>query len=99
MQATPALKWGNKAGNSCVDLAKQPALPLHLLASKCELIPLISAITNVTTILQAIEKGDSKAASELLPLVYEELRQLATRRLAHEDPGQTLQPTALVHEA
>lgn len=53
---------------------------------------------DVTLVLQAIEAGDSKAASELLPLVYGELRKLAARRMARLRPGQTLQPTALVHE-
>ena len=53
----------------------------------------------VTRILSQIEHGDTNAAEELLPLVYEELRKLATARLAAEKPGQTLQPTALVHEA
>ena len=53
----------------------------------------------VTHILTAIEQGDPRAAEELLPLVYDELRRLASRKLAHESPGQTLQPTALVHEA
>src|SRR4051812_10495093 len=53
----------------------------------------------VTRILSAIEQGDPKAAEQLLPLVYEELRKLAAQKLAHEKPGQTLQPTALVHEA
>jgi RNA polymerase sigma factor (TIGR02999 family) len=52
-----------------------------------------------TRILSAIEHGDAHAAEELLPLVYDELRQLAAQRLAHEKPGQTLQATALVHEA
>src|SRR5207302_1524863 len=47
----------------------------------------------------AVEQGDSTAAGELLPLVYDELRKLAAQRLAHEKPGQTLQATALVHEA
>jgi RNA polymerase sigma factor (TIGR02999 family) len=56
-------------------------------------------MSDVTRILSAIEQGDSKAAQELLPLVYEELRKLAAQRLAREKPGQTLQPTALVHEA
>jgi RNA polymerase sigma factor (TIGR02999 family) len=56
-------------------------------------------MTDVTRILSAIEHGDPHAAGQLLPLVYEELRQLAAQRLAHEAPGQTLQPTALVHEA
>lgn len=53
----------------------------------------------VTRILMAIEHGEPQAAEQLLPLVYEELRQLAVQRLAHENPGQTLQATALVHEA
>ena len=56
-------------------------------------------MTEVTRILNAIEKGDAKAADELLPLVYEELRRLAARKISHEAPGQTLQATALVHEA
>ena len=53
----------------------------------------------VTRILSAIENGNAQAAKELLPLVYDELRRLAASKLAHEIPGQTLQPTALVHEA
>jgi RNA polymerase sigma factor (TIGR02999 family) len=53
----------------------------------------------VTSILSAIEQGDPQAAERLLPLVYDELRKLAARRLAREKPGQTLQATALVHEA
>ncbi len=56
-------------------------------------------MSDVTRILNAIEHGDRKAADELLPLVYEELRKLATYKMANESPGQTLQPTALVHEA
>jgi RNA polymerase sigma factor (TIGR02999 family) len=56
-------------------------------------------MTDVTRILTAIEHGDSKAANRLLPLVYEELRKLAAQKLAQEKPGQTLQATALVHEA
>jgi RNA polymerase sigma factor (TIGR02999 family) len=56
-------------------------------------------LPKVTGILRAIERGEPHAAEELLPLVYEELRKLATRKLAREKPGQTLQPTALVHEA
>jgi RNA polymerase sigma factor (TIGR02999 family) len=56
-------------------------------------------MTDVTRILTAIEQGDTHAAEQLLPLVYDELRTLAAQRLAHEKPGQTLQPTALVHEA
>ena len=56
-------------------------------------------MNEVTHILSAIEKGDPRAAEQLLPLVYQELRQLAAQKLAQEKPGQTLQPTALVHEA
>lgn len=56
-------------------------------------------MNEVTQLLNAIEAGDPKAASELLPLVYQELRQLASRELADERAGQTLQATALVHEA
>jgi len=56
-------------------------------------------MTDVTRILSDIERGDTKAAEQLLPLVYEELRRLAAQKLAHEKPGQTLQATALVHEA
>ena len=56
-------------------------------------------MSNVTRILSAIEQGDPRAAERLLPLVYDELRRLAAQRLAQEKPGQTLQATALVHEA
>ncbi|MDA0811128.1 MAG: ECF-type sigma factor [Verrucomicrobia bacterium] len=56
-------------------------------------------MNDVTRILDAIQQGTPKAADELLPLVYNELRRLAARKMAHERPGQTLQPTALVHEA
>ena len=59
----------------------------------------ISNISDVTRILESIEHGDPKAADELLPLVYEELRKLAVSKMARESPNQTLQPTALVHEA
>jgi RNA polymerase sigma factor (TIGR02999 family) len=55
--------------------------------------------SDVTRILNAIEQGDARATEELLPLVYEELRLLAAQKLSHEPPGQTLQATALVHEA
>src|ERR1700740_2610969 len=56
-------------------------------------------MTEVARILSAIEKGDPQAAEPLLPLVYDELRKLAAHKLAHEKPGQTLEATALVHEA
>jgi RNA polymerase sigma factor (TIGR02999 family) len=55
--------------------------------------------SDATVLLAAVERGEPKAADELLELVYQELRQLATRKMAQESPGQTLQPTALVHEA
>jgi RNA polymerase sigma factor (TIGR02999 family) len=58
-----------------------------------------AAVNEVTHILAAIAQGDPNAASQLLPLVYDELRKLAAHRLAQQTPGQTLQPTALVHEA
>jgi RNA polymerase sigma factor (TIGR02999 family) len=56
-------------------------------------------MSEVTQILSRIDRGDSAAASELLPLIYDELRKLAAQKLAQEQPGQTLQATALVHEA
>src|SRR6516225_1669210 len=56
-------------------------------------------MSEVTRILSAIERGDPQAAEKLLPLVYDELRKLAARKLAQEKPGQTLEATALVHEA
>jgi RNA polymerase sigma factor (TIGR02999 family) len=56
-------------------------------------------MTEVTRILSAIDEGDAQAAEQLLPLVYDELRRLAAQKLSHEKPGQTLQATALVHEA
>ena len=56
-------------------------------------------MTDVTRILNAIEQGDGQAIDELLPLVYDQLRRLADRKLSREQPGQTLQATALVHEA
>jgi RNA polymerase sigma factor (TIGR02999 family) len=56
-------------------------------------------MSDVTRVLSAIEQGDPRAAEQLLPLLYDELRQLAAQRLAQEKPGQTLQATALVHEA
>jgi len=56
-------------------------------------------VSDVTRILDRVQQGEAKAAEELLPLVYEELRKLAALKMAQESPGQTLQPTALVHEA
>jgi RNA polymerase sigma factor (TIGR02999 family) len=56
-------------------------------------------MSDVNRVLDAIERGQTRAADELLPLVYDELRRLAAWKMAHESEGQTLQPTALVHEA
>jgi RNA polymerase sigma factor (TIGR02999 family) len=61
--------------------------------------PQSAQMSDATLMLSAIERGDSNAADQLLTLVYDELRRLAAFKLAHEAPGQTLQPTALVHEA
>jgi RNA polymerase sigma factor (TIGR02999 family) len=60
---------------------------------------MLAAMSDVTRVLNAIEGGDPHASAELLPLVYDELRKLAAQKLAHEKVGQTLQATALVHEA
>src|ERR1019366_10626252 len=56
-------------------------------------------MSDVTRMLEAVERGEAQAADQLLPLVYAELRRLAAHKMAQENPGQTLQPTALVHEA
>ena len=56
-------------------------------------------MTEITRVLNAIQQGDTQAADDLLPLVYDALRQLAAQKLSQEKPGQTLQATALVHEA
>ncbi len=58
-----------------------------------------ASMTHVTQILEKVEQGDPHAAEKLLPLLYDELRKLAAQKLVHEKPGQTLQATALVHEA
>src|SRR5260221_8916451 len=62
-------------------------------------LPRADTVSDATVMLAAVKAGDSKAAEELLVLVYDELRRLAASKLAHEASGQTLQPTALVHEA
>jgi RNA polymerase sigma factor (TIGR02999 family) len=86
-------------------LGGQCADPLDLIvASKSIFIlrpPLVTflSVSEVTHILDRVQQGDARAAEELLPLVYEELRKLAAHKMAHEAAGQTLQPTALVHEA
>jgi RNA polymerase sigma factor (TIGR02999 family) len=75
--------------------------PKHTNMSRAEdgWIAYTYSMSDVTRILSAIEQGDAHAAEQLLPLVYDELRKLAAAKLAQEKPGQTLQPTALVHEA
>jgi len=60
---------------------------------------MVSGVSSVTRILEAIQAGQTRAAEELLPVVYDELRRIARAKMAREQPGQTLQPTALVHEA
>jgi RNA polymerase sigma factor (TIGR02999 family) len=86
-------------GSDVPQIGKRYSLPDVL--QSCELANLSKAafMTNVTQILSEIEHGDPAATERLLPIVYEELRKLAAARLAHEKPGQTLQATALVHEA
>jgi RNA polymerase sigma factor (TIGR02999 family) len=73
--------------------------PRIFLVSPRNALVTIDRMSEVTRILTAIEQGDGQAADQLLPLVYDELRRLAAQKLAGEAPGQTLQPTALVHEA
>jgi RNA polymerase sigma factor (TIGR02999 family) len=80
-----------------VAISREPsplAPRLSPLAPLCSII-----VSDVTKVLEALEQGSPQAASRLLPLVYDELRRLAARELAREKPGQTLDPTALVHEA
>src|SRR5262245_53424616 len=80
-----------------ISLPHTPASPIDRageIARNC-----IRAMSDVTRILDSIAAGDAGAADALLPLVYDELRHLAACRLVHEAPGQTLEPTALVHEA
>src|SRR5262245_33434417 len=72
---------------------------LFLLALWLCLSDRIELMSDVTRLLSAIEQGDCRASEQLLPLIYDELRKLAAQRLAQERPGQTLQATALVHEA
>src|SRR5205807_10287866 len=83
---------GRAAGG---DVSASRAPPLRVGAPESTLGPM----TDVTRILSAIEQGDPHAGEQLLPLVYDELRKLAAERLSREKPGQTLQATALVHEA
>jgi RNA polymerase sigma factor (TIGR02999 family) len=88
------------------DCARLPRRPMRAkTVVRCPLLPatfwavILDRMSEVTPILSAIERGDPHAAERLLPLVYDELRKLAAQRLAREKAGQTLQATALVHEA
>lgn len=71
--------------------------PFRVVAGRSRVI--LARVSDVTRILEAAQQGDPTAAEQLLPLVYDELRRLAAHKMANEAPGQTLQPTALVHEA
>src|SRR5438046_3918188 len=84
---SPGLSRGNGVSGSVVTVVRADGLGRP------------AAMTDVTRILAAIDQGDPQAAKQLLPLVYDELRSLAAQKLAQEKPGQTLQATALVHEA
>src|SRR5262249_942978 len=77
----------------------RPARTLSAGWMHASLAAILTGMGDVTRLLSAIEQGDPHAASQLWPLVYDELRQLAAQKLAQEQPGQTLQATALVHEA
>src|SRR5262249_55453987 len=94
-RGTPGDASAQLAGGPCpAPAARGVAEEFTIVAPLC--LPLMNEASQVLT---AIEQGDSQAASQLLPLVYDELRQLAAQKLAQEPAGQTLQPTALVHEA
>src|SRR5262249_26263190 len=90
---TPARARMSRGPKRAITVVRCPFLPATFWTV------ILDRMSDVTTILAAIEQGDSSAAEQLLPLVYDELRRLAAQRLAQEAPGQTLQPTALVHEA
>ena len=72
---------------------------IFVLFAGAEVGYILALVSNVTSIIDRLQRGESKAAEELLPLVYDELRKLAAHRMTGEKPGHTLQPTALVHEA
>src|SRR5262249_48740896 len=99
----PFLQQGpiGSAGSAC----REPRGPAAHASNPGDFVPLgpstlgVPPMSEVTRILSAIEQGDPSAAGQLLPLVYDELRRLAARQLAQEQAGQTLQATALVHEA
>jgi RNA polymerase sigma factor (TIGR02999 family) len=82
-----------------VDEATKRAIACGTISGILKTPTLRLSMSEVTRILFQIEEGDGQAAEQLLPLVYHELRQLAAQKMAQENPGQTLEPTALVHEA
>src|SRR5262245_39968788 len=90
LASRPAAGYADPAGRP--GAARRPRTPRRP-------SPTVPPMSEVTRILSAIEGGDARAAEQLLPLVYDELRKLAAQRLAQERPGQTLEATALVHEA
>ena len=96
-------RWSNRRAErwQFTDLLKgcDPAAISGELLKATSAVRYLGCMSDVTHILSEIEQGDAKAADKLLPLVYEELRKLAAAKLAQEKPGQTLQATALVHEA
>ena len=83
-------------GRASLAAARANGYTSALLPHSCDRLRPMSEVTHI---LSAIERGEPQAAEQLLPLVYDELRKLAARKLAHEKPGQTLDATALVHEA
>ncbi len=89
-----ARRLSSVSSGNCVNTSSVPVVEGLFSASSR-----MDNMSDATVMLAAIHAGDSKAAEELLILVYDELRRLAASKLAHEAPGQTLQPTALVHEA
>jgi RNA polymerase sigma factor (TIGR02999 family) len=100
------IEFEKSAGKKCFRHANPPTDSSRVFSPRTILLPvayfeiiLIFIMSEVTQILIAMEQGDPQAAEKLLPLVYDELRQLAAQKLAHEKAGQTLQATALVHEA
>ena len=100
----PPIFWisGNELANHPIRLKRRPDLAVskrQILWQTGVKAPRLRCVSDVTRVIEAVQRGDPKAADELLPLVYEELRKLAASKMANEAAGNTLQPTALVHEA
>jgi RNA polymerase sigma factor (TIGR02999 family) len=94
------MRWSHQ--NSCLTLrleSRENPIEARRIAELSSASFRSGTMSDATVMMAAIKAGDSKAAEDLLVLVYDELRRLAASKLAHESPGQTLQPTALVHEA